>query len=193
MILPIISYGHDILIKKCQKVSFRSEKIQELVDNMWMTLYAAHGVGLAAPQVNESLQVFVVDSIQTFQIMNENERKKFFISDQGVQMTFINAIILEYSRETWVDRESCLSLPGFSVEIERPWSILVQYQDAHFHEHETTFEGMTARMIQHEFDHTQGILFLDYLTSFKKALLSDKLKKIEEGKVHTNYPMKFPL
>lgn len=192
MVLPIVSYGHDILTTKCRKIDHDTENIQELIDDMWTTLYTANGAGLAAPQIDKGLQLFIVDSIQTFQTMNDKEREKYFSGDEGIKETFINASIEKYSEDKWVDREGCLSMPGFTVEVERPWSIVLSYLDDHFKEHKRLYKGITARMIQHEFDHTRGVLFLKYLGSFKKALLKDKLRNIEEGKVHTKYPMKFP-
>lgn len=192
MVLPIVPYGNDILISECRKINEDSEKIQKLIDDMWLTLYSANGAGLAAPQVDQSLQLFIVDSIQAYQGMSNHNRDYYFSGDTGIKKTFINATIEEYSEEKWIDQEGCLSMPGFSVEVERPWSIVIRYQDDQFAEYRQRFEGLTARMIQHEYDHTRGILFLKYLTSFRKARLRDKLKAIEEGKIHTNYLMKYP-
>ena len=192
MVLPIVSYGNEILITESRKIDEDSEEVQNLIDDMWLTLYTANGAGLAAPQIDQSLKLFIVDSLQSYQSMNKHNRERYFTGDSGIKQTFINATIEEYSEEKWIDREGCLSMPGFAVDVERSWSIVIRYLDDQFVEHKQQFEGLSARMIQHEYDHTRGILFLEYLSSFRKTLLMDKLNAIEEGKIHTSYPMKYP-
>ncbi len=159
----------NILISECRKIDENSEEIQKLIDDMWLTLYTANGVGLAAPQIDQSLQLFIVDSIQSYQSMSKHNRERYFTGDTGIKKTFINAIIEEYSEEKWIDREGCLSMPGFAVDVERPWSIVIRYLDDQFVEHKQPFDGLSARMIQHEYDHTRGVLFLEYQSSYRKT------------------------
>lgn len=192
MTLPILSYGHPLLTQRCREVEKDDPGLDQLVEDMWETLRSADGAGLAAPQVGRDLRLFVVDSEQTYRSMGAEEREKYFTGDEGIRETFINAKITNSSGERWSDREGCLSMPGFTVEVERPWSVTVEYLDRDLNPHEKEFGGTTARMIQHEYDHTEGVLFLEYLGSFKRALLKEKLNKISAGEVSVSYPMKFP-
>jgi peptide deformylase len=191
MILPIISYGHDILRKRCKEVNKNLNGHEQLIKNMWETLNSVNGVGLAAPQVNRNLKLFLVNSKLVFESLQEEKRAGYFSGDQGITETFINAIITRKSKKTWVDYESCLSIPELYEEVERDWSITIEYYDAGFHKYKKKFSGYTARVIQHEYDHTQGILFIDYLSSLKKRLLQNKLRNISLGKVKVDYVMKF--
>lgn len=192
MTLPILSYGHPLLKQPCREVEQDESGLDRLIDDMWQTLRTADGAGLAAPQVGRNLRLFIVDSKQTFEAMDEEERETYFSGDEGIRKTFINTKITNSSGERWSDREGCLSMPGFTVEVERPWSVTVEYLDRDFKPHIKEFGGTTARMIQHEFDHTEGVLFLEYLSSFKRALLKEKLGEIAAGDVSVSYPMKFP-
>jgi peptide deformylase len=192
MVLPILSYGNQKLNQVCKSVGGNDPELQRLIDNMWKTLEAANGAGLAAPQVDISLQLFIIDSESTFRVMTEFERKEYFSSDEGILETFINTRVISRSDETWMDREGCLSMPSFTVVVERPWSIEIEYFDRTFQKKRRAFSGLTARMIQHEYDHTRGVLFLDYVNSFTKARLKKKLLAIQSGEIKTIYPMKFP-
>ena len=156
---------------------------------MWETLYPAEGSGLAAPQVGHAIRLFIVDSKEIFDRMKEEDRKEYFDGDEGVKETFINAKILEYSEKMWKEDEGCLSVPGISELVERPWTIIIEYSDKDFQRHTATFSGTTARVIQHEYDHTEGKLYIDYLHPLKKRILKNKLNSIIQGQVKTRYPM----
>lgn len=191
MILPVLSYGHRILRQKCHEIDTAYTGLEQLISNMWETLYAANGCGLAAPQINHPIRLFIVDSIQTYQYMETDERQTYFDGDQGIRETFINGHILSRSERTWTEEEGCLSIPGIYQPIERHWSVTIEYDDRHFNKQTKTFSGTTARMIQHEFDHTEGILHLDYLKPLTRKLLQGKLAKIAKGRLKAKYPMKY--
>ena len=189
MILPVVPYGKSILRQKCSPVDADSAQLQTLIDNMWETLYPADGCGLAAVQVNEAINLFIVDSKIMFDNMEPEERKAFFDGDRGICETFINATITHFSPKTWIEYEGCLSIPGMSEEVGRSWSITIEYLDRHFTKHIKTFSGTTARVIQHEFDHTQGKVYIDRLSALRRKLLGKKLDAIASGAVRTKYPM----
>jgi len=192
MILPIVSYGHDILRQKCVDIDASYPELDILINNMWETMEGADGCGLAAPQVNVPVRLFIVDSKDTFDRMDFHERREYFEGDEGIRETFINAKITGRSTNVWTDKEGCLSIPSMSEDVERPWSITIEYSDRKFQVQKRTFKGVTARMIQHEYDHTEGILYLDYLPAFKRTLLlKKKLKNISQGQVKSKYKMKF--
>lgn len=192
MKLPVLSYGHSILTQPCKEVDTNDPGLDKLIDDMWETLYTANGVGLAAPQIGHALQLFIVDSEQTYLAMDDEDREEYFRGDHGIRETFINARIIQRSDNLWIDTEGCLSIPTVSVDVQRPWSIEIEYLDRDFQTNKQTFWGATGRMIQHEFDHTQGILFLEYLSSFKRTILKRQLSQIAAGEVSPKYLMKFP-
>jgi peptide deformylase len=177
MILPIVAYGAAVLRTPGQPVTPAAPGLQKLVNDMWHTLENAGGVGLAAPQVNQPLQLFIVDSTAAD-------------ADNGIRQVFLNAQILDYSTVTCLDTEGCLSIPGIWEEVARACSITIRYQDEAFNTHTQTYHGSTARMIQHEYDHTQGKLYVDYLPPLRRRLLQNKLQAISKGKVKSPYPMK---
>ncbi len=179
MILPIVAYGAVILRTPCLPVTPDTPGLQQLITNMWHTLDNANGVGLAAPQVNHPYQLFIVDNLKTTTPDDLS----------GIRQVFINATVLEYSIEQCTDTEGCLSIPGIWEEVSSAEWITLQYQDASFVTHTRTFTGSTARMIQHEYDHVQGKLYLDYLSPLRKALLKNKLQAISKGKATARYPM----
>lgn len=189
MILPVVAYGRSILRQKCRDIESDYPGLEELIDNMWETLYPAEGSGLAAPQVNQPIKLFIVDSHEIFVRMEETDRGGFFVGDEGIKETFINAVITEYSDETWSEEEGCLSIPDLAEEVKRAWSITIEYFDRDFNKQVKSFSGITARVIQHEFDHTEGKLYLDYVNSIKRKLLSGKLVRIAKGQVRTKYKM----
>ena len=191
MILPIVSYGHRVLRKKCDPIKSTYKELHTLIDNMWETLYAANGCGLAAPQINLPIRLFLVDSLPVFAMMTEEDRSYFFDGDEGIKEVFINAKITAESEEVWKDREGCLSIPSMTELVERPWSVSIEYLDHEFKKQKKTFSGLTARMIQHEVDHTEGILYFDYLTPARKTVIKSKLKKVSAGEVRVKYKMKF--
>ncbi len=191
MILPIVSYGHRVLRKKCEPIKASYPELDVLIDNMWETLAIADGCGLAAPQINLPIRLFLVDSKIVYEVMDEATRAKYFEGDEGIHEVFINAEITEESEDVWKDREGCLSIPSMTEPVERPWSITLKYYDRDFKKHTRTFSGLTARMIQHEYDHTEGVLYIDYLTAERRKVLKPKLKKASKGEVRVKYPMKF--
>jgi peptide deformylase len=190
MILPIVSYGHSILRKKCKDIDPHYPNLEKLVEDMWETLYPAQGCGLAAPQVNQSIRLFVVDSKRTYDHMEQEDRDDFFDGDCGIKETFINAKITAYTDDVWIEDEGCLSIPTLSEKVERSWGITIEYADRSFKQHTKTFYGTTARIIQHEYDHTDGKLFLDYVKPIKKKRLKGKLTMITKGQIETGYAMK---
>jgi peptide deformylase len=191
MILPVLSYGHPILRQKCKDADKDYPDLGALIDNMWETLYAAKGVGLAGSQVNHAIKLFIVDSKQVFDNMEEDNRNEIFEGDEGIVETFINARITEESGEYWTDSEGCLSIPTLNGDVDRAWSITIEYSDRDFNRKTAEFAGETARIIQHEYDHTYGVLYLNHLKPVKRNLIQNKLKKIVNGDVDVKYKMKF--
>lgn len=192
MILPILALGHKILKEKCEDISVDYPNLDQLIGDMWETMRRANGCGLAAPQIGKSLRLFIVDSKSTYENLEEAEKQEYFDNnDKGIVETFINARIIEFSEHHWDDNEGCLSIPDLSQCIERPWSITIEYLTPDFTKQTKTFSGTTARMIQHEYDHTDGILYIDHLKPLTKKLMTSKLKRIIKGQIKTQYPMKF--
>lgn len=182
MILPIYAYGQAVLKKAAENIDADYPDLPELIANMWETMYNAHGVGLAAPQVGLSIRLFMVDTIQ---VMEEEEK------EEGVKKVFLNAEILEEGGEEWAYEEGCLSIPDIRGDVERLAQIRIRYQDESFQTHEEVFTGLNARVIQHEYDHIEGVLFLDHLKPIKKRRIKRKLDKIRNGEITTEYKMKF--
>ena len=180
MILPIYVYGAPILTAGTDEVEADSPELQTLIDNMFQTMHGAAGIGLAAPQVGRRERLFVVD-------LSPIEDEQDPIAMQP--LVFINPVILEESVDEGEFEEGCLSIPDIREYVYRPQAIRVQYLDRNFNKLEMEVEGMLARVIQHEYDHLEGILFLDYLTAFKRRLLRRKLKDIERGRVDVDYPL----
>jgi len=189
MQLPILLYGHQLLRGKAKPVAVTQPGIKKIISDMWQTMYGAGGCGLAAPQVNLPLRIFIVDSQGTFKQMPPEDKQQYFSGDSGIQETFINARITARSAETWLDQEGCLSIPGVWGLVERPWQVTVEYLNADLQTQVKIFSGLTARMIQHEFDHTEGILYLDYLPPLKRIALKKKLNNITLGKIKPGYPV----
>jgi len=183
MILPIVAYG-DIVLKQRALEIAESDQVAELIEDMWQTMYNANGVGLAAPQINKSLRLFIVDTLQL-------EEKKGDFND-GIKQAFINAKIEEYKGDLVKYEEGCLSMPDINADVERQDEITITYLDENFAAHTKTFTGFNARVIQHEFDHIEGVLFTDRVAPLKKKMLKKKLDKISKGKITAKYKMKFP-
>jgi peptide deformylase len=182
MILSIYAYGQPVLKKKAVDIPPDLPGLKELIANMWDTMYAAHGVGLAAPQVGQSIRLFMIDSIQIMDEGKENE---------GIKQVFINARIIEETGKPWFYDEGCLSIPNIRGEVERKPVIRIRYMDEDFNEHENVFDGINARVIQHEYDHIEGILFTDLLSPVKKSLIRRKMENIRRGKADADYKLKF--
>lgn len=191
MILPILAYGDPILKKEAEELDNEFPNLVQLIDDMWETMYDAHGVGLAAPQIGKSIRLFVVDASPFAEGDEEPDPKAKGL--ENFKKVFINPIIEEESGNEWAFQEGCLSIPKIREEIFRKENIFVSYYDENFNYHEEHFNGYAARVIQHEYDHLEGILFTDHLSSLKKKLLSKKLTNISKGAVEVNYKMKFPL
>ena len=182
MILPIYAYGQPVLKKVAEDIDESYPNLQELIANMWETMYHADGVGLAAPQVGLSIRLFIVDTIQT---KEEGEE------DQGIKKVFINAEKIEEGGDEWPYEEGCLSIPEVRGEVERPPQLKLRYLDENFVEHTEIFTDINARVIQHEYDHIDGVLFVEYLKPIKKRLVRRRLDNIKKGKVDVDYKMKF--
>ena len=191
MVLPIIAYGFSVLRKKCTDIPSENDRYKDLIQNLWDTLETSGGVGLAAPQINSDQNVFVVNSKLMYEEFNEKDKKIFFPDDEGITEVFCNARITFRSDREWSEIESCLSIPGIAEEVERPWEITIEYHDSELKQQERKFTGYTARIIQHEYDHTRGVLFIDHLPALRKRLLKSKLDKIVKGKTKTNYKISY--
>ncbi len=181
MIYPIVLYGDPVLKKKTEDIPV-NEDVSELIHDMFETMYHASGVGLAAPQIGKSQRIFVMDSSP----IEEKET-------EGLKQVFINPKITERKGDLWDFEEGCLSIPGIREDVKREPEITVEFYDQDWEKQVKTFDGIQARIIQHEYDHIEGILFTDYLTAFKKRLLKGKLSNISKGKVDTEYKVKAPL
>ena len=190
MILPIVAYGDPVLKKRASEISKDTPKLEETISNMYESMYGAHGVGLAAPQVGLSIRLFLVDTSpfaddDEYSVEEQEKLKRF-------KRTFINAKIIEETGEEWAFNEGCLSIPNVREEVLRQPVIKVEYQDENFKSHTETFDGLIARVIQHEYDHIEGVLFTDKVSSLKKRLLKGKLVNISKGKTNVDYRMRFP-
>ncbi|MCX6314645.1 MAG: peptide deformylase [Sphingobacteriales bacterium] len=191
MILPIVAYGSPILRKISAAIDPDYPELEKLITDMWETLYNSNGVGLAAPQVNAEIRLFIVDSEQIF-LNQEEDEKGEFPDEPGFKGVFINARILELGGEEWAYNEGCLSIPKIREDVYRSEEVTLQYVDEHFQPHTKTFIGITARVILHEYDHIEGKLFIDYLKPLKRKLMKGKLEDISRGKVKVDYRMVFP-
>lgn len=191
MILPIVAYGFDVLRKVGKDITPDYPNLEKFINDMWETMYSSNGVGLAAPQVNRDIRLFVVDSSQMFANMDEEETL-MYPDAPGVKQVFINAQVEELLGDDWVYNEGCLSIPKIREDIYRAEEVTIRYMDENFKEHVNTFDGITARVILHEYDHIEGKLFIDYLKPLKRKLLKGKLDDISRGKVNVDYKMVFP-
>lgn len=182
MILPIYAYGHQVLKSKAEHIDADYDGLSELIENMWTTMYNARGVGLAAPQIGRSIRLFLVDSTQM-----EEEGKPF----KGIKQVFINAQIVEESGESWKYEEGCLSIPDVRGDVKRQANVVIEYMDENFESHRKTFTGLNARVIQHEYDHIEGILFTELLAPLRKRRVKRSLERIKAGSIQPDYRMKF--
>jgi len=191
MTLPIIAYGDPVLRKVGVAIDKDYPNLSELIENMKETMVNAQGVGLAAPQINKSIRLFIVDT-SPFSSDDELEDAERDIL-ANFKRVFINPEILEEQGEEWVFNEGCLSIPEIREDVFRQEKITITYVDENFEKHTEVIDGLAARVVQHEYDHIEGILFTDKISSLKKRLLKNKLENISKGKVKTDYRMKFPL
>lgn len=190
MILPIVAFGAPVLRKLAHDINAEYTSLQKLIEDMWETMYSSNGVGLAAPQINKSIRLFVIDSTQVFENLDEEDKGKY-PDEPGVKQVFINAHIKDLDGDEWAYNEGCLSIPKIREDITRPEMVVLQYFDENFVEHITAFHGITARIILHEYDHLEGKLFIDYLKPLKKKLIQGKLNDISKGKIKVDYKMSF--
>ena len=190
MILPIVAYGDSVLKKRATEITSDYTDLNTLIANMYETMYGAYGVGLAAPQIGLSIRIFIVDTapFAEDESYSDAERKALRL----FKKTFINTEILEESGKEWSFNEGCLSIPNVREDVLRKPKIKIRYQDEQFITHTEEFEGLIARVIQHEYDHIEGILFTDKVSSLKKRLLKSKLAAISKGKINVDYRMRFP-
>ncbi len=193
MILPIVAYGSPILRKVCADITPDYPEFEKLLADMWETLYNSNGVGLAAPQINKDIRLFIVDSEQIFEGMEEDDEDKDVYPDApGFKGVFINAHIADLKGDEWSYNEGCLSIPKIREDVKRKETVTLNYLDENFQPQTKTFNGITARVILHEYDHTEGKLFIDYMKPLKRTLIKRKLDDITKGRIKVDYRMVFP-
>jgi len=192
MILPIVAYGDPVLKKAAEEIDKDYPELEQLIANMFETMYEASGVGLAAPQIGRSIRLFIVDGSPFAETDDDEEEDPRAAGMEGFKKVFINPVIEEESGKEWGFAEGCLSIPKIREEVYRKEIIKISYYDESWNFHEDTFDGYKARIIQHEYDHIEGVLFTDHLSVLKKRLLTKRLSNISQGVVSVDYRMKFP-
>jgi peptide deformylase len=190
MILPIIAYGNTVLRQVCKPIDSNYPSLNDLLSDMWESMYHSNGVGLAAPQINKAIRLFIIDTIQIVEGADD-EDKEMFLNEKPVKQVFINAQILDESGEEWLYNEGCLSIPKVRADVARKPNITIQFLDENFVERTKEYSGVTARVIQHEYDHIEGKLFIDKLKPLKRKMLGRKLDDIIKGKVSMGYRLIF--
>ncbi|MFK5890813.1 MAG: peptide deformylase [Flavobacteriaceae bacterium] len=190
MNLPIIAYGDKVLRKVGVTISKDYDGLEQLIEDMKETMYNAFGVGLAAPQIGRAIRLFIIDTTPFAEDDELNDDERAFL--KTFQRVFINAQILEETGDEWTFNEGCLSIPDIREDVIRQDTVTIKYQDENFKEHKETLTGLAARVVQHEYDHIEGILFTDKVSSLKKRLLKKKLENISKGKIDVDYKMRFP-
>jgi peptide deformylase len=191
MILPIVAYGHPVLRQVAADITAQYPQLDKLIEDMWETMYASSGVGLAAPQINRSIRLFVVDSTQIFENQDEEDKGKY-PDEPGIKRVFINARIKELSGDSWAYNEGCLSIPRVREDVLRNEAVRIAYLDESLQPKDEIFHGITARVILHEYDHIEGKLFIDHISLLKRKLLRKRLDEITKGKIRTDYKMLYP-
>ncbi len=189
MILPILAYGSPVLKKLANDITPKYPNLNELISNMWETMYAAKGVGLAAPQIGLSIRLFVIDA--TPFLDDENMDEFELNSIKNFKKVFINPKIINENGSLWEFNEGCLSIPEIREDVSRRSKIIIEYFDENFQFHRLELSGLAARVVQHEYDHIEGILFTDHISSLKKRLIKGKLNNISSGSIKVDYEMKF--
>ncbi len=190
MILPILAYGDPILRKKGKEITKDFPNLSEILDNMFETMYEALGIGLAAPQIGLPIRLFIVDASPFEDNEELSDEERNFLST--FKQVFINAKMLEEYDDEWAFNEGCLSIPDIREDVFRNATIKIEFYDENFKKHVKEYNGIAARIIQHEYDHTKGIMFTDKLSSIKKRLIKGKLENISKGKIDIDYRMRFP-
>lgn len=191
MILPIVAYGSPVLRRVAKNIMPDYPGLDKLIADMWETMYNSNGVGLAAPQINKDIRLFVMDSEQIFANQEEDE-KGDYPDEPGFKGVFINAHITGFDGKHWSYNEGCLSIPKIREDILRQEIVSLSFMDENFIPHTKTFNGITGRVILHEYDHTDGKLFIDYINPLKRTLMKRKLDDISKGKIKVDYRMVFP-
>lgn len=191
MVLPIVAYGSPILRQQSQDIQADYPGLEQLIADMWETMYYTNGVGLAAPQVNRAIRLFTVDSGQIFKNQEPEDEGKY-PDAPGIKRVFINAHIEELEGDDWNYNEGCLSIPKIREDVSRPETVTLSYVDEQFQPHTETFTGLSARIILHEYDHIEGKLFIDYLSPLKRRLLKGRLDDISKGRIKIDYRMIHP-
>jgi peptide deformylase len=192
MIYPIVAYGNPVLRKVSEDITPDYPGLPKIIEDMWETMYSSNGVGLAAPQVNKSIRLFVVDTEQIFRHMQEDGEQHNFPDAPGIRQVFINAHIKEINGLEWVYNEGCLSIPKIREDIKRNSVITLSFMDENFQQCLRTYQGISARVILHEYDHIEGKLFIDHISPLKRKLMKGKLTDITKGKIKVDYKMSFP-
>ncbi|GAA4048490.1 peptide deformylase [Flavobacterium chungnamense] len=189
MILPIVGYGDPVLRKVCDDVTIEYPNLKEIIANMYDTMYNAYGVGLAAPQVGLTIRLFVIDTepFSDSEDLTKEEQEQL----KGFKQTFINAKMLKEEGEEWGFNEGCLSIPDVREDVYRNETITIEYFDENFNKKTEVYDGLIARVIQHEYDHIEGILFTDKISTLKRTLIKKKLQNIMDGKARPDYRMRF--
>ncbi len=190
MNLPIVAYGSPILRQVCADINPEYPGLEKLIADMWETMYNSNGVGLAAPQINKPIRLFVIDSEQIFE-NQEDDEVGVYPDEPGYKGVFINAHITALNGKEWPYNEGCLSIPKIREDVLRQEEVTLDFVDENFTSHTKIFTGITARVILHEYDHTEGKLFIDYLKPLKRTLLKRKLDDITKGKISVDYRMTF--
>ncbi|HSQ47339.1 MAG TPA: peptide deformylase [Lutibacter sp.] len=190
MILPIIAYGDPVLRKMGVDIDKEYPNLNELIENMKETMINARGVGLAAPQIGKAIRLFIVDTSPFGEDEDLNDKEREYLGN--FKKVFINAKILKEDGDEWAFNEGCLSIPGITEDVFRQEKITLEYFDENFEKHTEVIDGMAARVIQHEYDHIEGVLFIDKIASLTRRLIKKRLENISKGLVDTDYKMKFP-
>lgn len=194
MILPIVAYGDPVLKREAEEIDKDYPDLDKLIEDMFETMYAASGVGLAAPQINKSIRLFIVDATPFAEEDEEDEEPDPRAAGlENFKKVFINPIIEEESGDEWGFEEGCLSIPKIREEVMRQPKIRITYYDENWEFHDETYDGYAARVIQHEYDHVDGVLFTDHLSPLKRRILKKKLINISKGDIDVKYRMKFPV
>jgi peptide deformylase len=192
MVYPIVAYGDPVLRTRATDIPADFAGLDQLIADMFETMENAHGVGLAAPQINKSIRLFVIDSTPMVEGADEDEKRSPRYRQPPVRRAFINPVMVAETGEEWGFDEGCLSIPGIHEQVRRPERVRLRYEDAQRQLHEEEFDGIAARIIQHEYDHLEGVLFTDHLNALKKRLLKNRLTRISKGEVEADYRMRFP-